>query len=310
MNAQIPSDFPRLPQRDPRGHKGTFGTVSIVGGCCTSDQIMAGAPALTALGSLRSGAGVARVVVPREVSSIVLSVCPSATCIVLPTTDLGQIIVSDACAVLDGAAGSSSCLVIGPGMGSDPAVAILTLRALQQAEIPVVVDADALNALATIPNLHLDLRAPAILTPHPGEFRRLAAALRITADPTSESSRPSAAEQLAQRLGAIVVLKGAGTIVTNGIDTWRCPSGHPALATAGSGDVLAGVIAGLVAQHVRLGPARAGAATPGLALLDAVRIGVLAHGLAAERWAASRQASAGLLASELATELPQVFAGL
>lgn len=304
-----PHNLPKLPPRDPKGHKGTFGTVSIIGGCATHDRVMAGAPALAALGALRAGAGLAKLLIPRAIAGAALTVCPSATCTILPTTDLGQLIPSDCCAVIDAAAGTSACLVIGPGMGNDPAVANLTLRTLQQQDIPVVVDADALNALAAIPDLHLDLRAPAILTPHPGEFRRLASVLRITADPTSEGSRPAAAEQMAQKLGAIVVLKGAGTVVTNGLDTWVCPAGHPALATGGTGDVLAGVIAGLIAQHVRLFPTPGSPASP-LSLLDAVRLAVLAHAQAAERWAQTNKASSGMLASELASQIPAVLAEL
>ncbi len=306
MSQSKPNQLPKLPARDPLGHKGTFGTVSIVGGCSTADRIMAGAPALAALGALRAGCGLARLLVPAAIAPTVLAVCPSATCTPLPTGADGRLAASDCCAILDEAASSSQCLVVGPGMGNDAAVGSLTLRTLQQDRTPVVVDADALNALATIPDLHLDLRAGAILTPHPGEFRRLATALRVSGDPTDAASRPGAAEAMAQRLGAIVVLKGSGTVVTNGHDTWVCPSGHACLATAGSGDVLAGVIAGLVAQHA---PRGRGAGS-GLSLLDCVRLAVLGHAMAGERWASSRHADAGLIATELAAELPSVLGEL
>jgi NAD(P)H-hydrate repair Nnr-like enzyme with NAD(P)H-hydrate dehydratase domain len=112
----------------------------------------------------------------------------------------------------------------------------------------VVVDADALNAMARIPDLARDLKASCVLTPHPGEFRRLADALNLDADPVAPSRRTAAAEALAQRVGCIVVLKGAGTVVSNGHDTWTCDAGHPCLATAGTGDVLAGLLGGLLAQ--------------------------------------------------------------
>lgn len=305
MTPRTPHGLPPLPPRDPRGHKGTFGTVSIIGGCSTTDHVMAGAPALAALASLRAGAGLARLCIPREIVPIALTLCPSATCAILPTSPEGRVIPSDACAVLDAAIDASACVVIGPGMGSDPAVGALTLRALQQSDVPVVVDADAINALATIPDLHLDHRAPAILTPHPGEFRRLATVLRISADPTRDDSRAAAAEEMARKMGVIVVLKGAGTVVTNGLDTWTCPSGHHALATAGTGDVLAGLIAGLVAQHVHMPPRASG-----LTLLDAACLGVLAHARAGERWVQRHHASSGLLAAELAEELPAVLAEL
>lgn len=306
LGMSSPVDIPRLPARDPRGHKGTFGTVSVVGGCATADHVMAGAPALAALGALRSGCGLARLLIPASIAPAALSVCPSATCVPLPVDARGGLIPSDCCAVLDVAAAQSACVVVGPGMGPDPAVANLTLRLLQQDQTPVVIDADAINALATIPDLHLDFRAPAILTPHPGEFRRLAAVLRIALDPTDDATRPEAALAMARRLGAIVVLKGAGTIVSDGLTTWKCPAGHPCLATAGSGDVLAGVIAGLAAQHASVGATRAGA----LSLLDCVRIAVLVHARAGERWASTRHAEAGLLATELASELPGVLGEL
>src|SRR5262249_28502981 len=149
------------------------------------------------------------------------------------------------------------------------------LRAVQQQECPVVVDADALNALAEIPELFRDFHARAILTPHPGEFRRLAAVFKITHDPTRDDSRPAAAESLAQKLGCILVLKGAGTIVSDGHRTWRCPAGHPCLATAGTGDVLSGIVAGLTAQFAP----RAGhpaSSSGSLDLFDTARVAVLA----------------------------------
>jgi ADP-dependent NAD(P)H-hydrate dehydratase len=275
-----PADLPLLPARDTRGHKGTFGTVSIVGGCATADHIMAGAPALAALGALRSGCGLAKLLIPAAVAPAALSVCPSATCVPLPVDGRGALIPSNCCPVLDAAAAQSGCVVVGPGMGPDAAVANLTLRLLQQDRTTVVIDADAINALAAVPDLHLDLRAAAVLTPHPGEFRRLASVLRITQDPTNDASRPDAAAAMARKLGAIVVLKGAGTIVSDGLETWRCPTGHSCLATAGSGDVLAGVIAGMIAQHGSHHGRAGGERASRLSILDATRLAVFAHGMA------------------------------
>jgi NAD(P)H-hydrate epimerase len=166
--------------------------------------------------------------------------------------------------------------------------------------VPLVIDADAINALAGLPDFGRDLRAQAVFTPHPGEYRRLAETLGLDADPARAESRPAAAEALARRLGCVVVLKGAGTVVSDGLDTWTNASGNVALATAGTGDVLTGVIAGLVAQYGGAG---------GLSLYDCARLGVRAHGLAADRWSADH-GDTGLLAEELLDELPHVMAEL
>ncbi|MFG0258899.1 MAG: NAD(P)H-hydrate dehydratase [Phycisphaerales bacterium JB041] len=317
---------PRLPRRASGGHKGTFGTVAVVGGCAAPAESaggphMAGAPALAALGALRSGAGLARLVCPASVLPTAIGLAPSATGIVLPTDSRGVIVAHEAAAVLDGLFADSDAVVIGPGLGgvggpAATAVEAVSLRAVQQEEVPVVVDADSLNALARIPELSREFRAAAVLTPHPGELRRLGAALKITHDPTDAAQRPLAAESLAQRLGCVVVLKGEGTLLRDWQRTWVCAHGHACLATAGTGDVLAGVIAGLVAQWVRLpdpmlaklpeAARRALQADRGgsLDLFDAARAGVLVHALAGERWAATHEAAAGLLAAELAALVP------
>lgn len=307
-------DLPRLPPRDPSGHKGTFGTVAVVGGCCTGGKAMLGAPALAALGALRAGAGLAKLVMPEPILPAALSICPSATGIVLPVGSEGCLLAGEAPGVLDRVVGDAHALVIGPGLGDDPAAKALCLRAVQQESIPVIVDADAINALASVPELFRDFRARAVLTPHPGEFRRLAVGLGISLDPTVPGSRPGAAEALAQRLGCIVVLKGAGTIVSDGHRTWTCQRGHACLGTAGTGDVLGGVIAALASQFSRdgdtggPGPSRAGGPLPGrLSLFDAARVGVQAHAVAGELWARRHASQAGLLASELAELIPETL---
>ncbi len=289
--------LPKLPARPASGHKGTFGTVAVVGGSCAGDGRMIGAPALTALGALRAGAGLARLVMPEPVLAAGMALAPSTTGIALRVAGNGDLIAHEAAEVLDRIMSQSTCLAIGPGLGIGEGSRAASLRAVQQEDIPVVVDADALNNLAEIPELQRDFRAAAVITPHPGEFKRLAGALRIKHDPTDERSRPLGAEALAQRLGCIVVLKGAGTVVSNGIDTWVCRRGHACLGTAGTGDVLCGVIAGIIAQHAH-------GVRPALSLFDAARLGVQAHAIAGERWAMSRGVSAGMLAMELLDEVP------
>ncbi|GJQ30263.1 MAG: hypothetical protein HBSAPP03_21470 [Phycisphaerae bacterium] len=293
--------LPTLPPRAPAGHKGTFGRVAVVGGCCAGPVRMIGAPALAALGALRAGAGLVRLVAPAPILNDAIGLCPSATGLALPTLPDGVIHLPDAVPIFDAALHGADAVIIGPGMGEFPAVAALTLRAIQHTECPVVIDADALNALAATPDLFRDFRARAVLTPHPGEYRRLATALRIHADPTNTATRPTAAELLAQRLGCIVVLKGAGSIVSDGHTTWRCDHANPCLATAGTGDVLAGVLAGLLAAHGRSGTPR---------LFDLVRLAVEAHARAARAWADAHHTESGMVAVELAELIPPALESL
>jgi NAD(P)H-hydrate epimerase len=307
MPDQVP--LPPLPRRDPKGHKGTFGTVVVIGGCAGLERHMVGAPALTATAALRAGAGLARLVMPAPVLDAGITICPSATGVPIPVDSVGAIVAHEAARVLDEQVAQCQCLVVGPGMGSGEGVRAVTLRALQQEDVPVVVDADGLNALAEIPELVRDLRAGAVLTPHPGEYRRLADALNLRDDPAAPGSRERAAAALAQRLGCIVVLKGSGTVVSDGQRAWVNDTGGPELATGGTGDVLSGVIAGLAAQFVSTArPPLPRPASRPLGLFEAACIAVRAHGLAGESWAQSRKAGAGLLAMELAEELPRVLA--
>jgi ADP-dependent NAD(P)H-hydrate dehydratase len=304
--------LPPLPPRPASGHKGTFGTVVIVGGCSRQGKRMVGAPALVALGALRAGAGLARIIAPAPIMNAAISICPSATGIPVPVEGDGGMAAHEVSRLIDEQAASAQCLVVGPGLGDGPGAERAALRAAQHGDIPVVIDADAINRLAEVPELHRDFRAAAILTPHPGEYRRLAESLSIDADPTHAKTRPSAAQELAQRLGCIVVLKGEGTVVSDGQRTWLNPSGGPMLATAGTGDVLAGVIAGLIAQFVAPAPHPKLPRPPGrpLDLFDAARLAVHAHGLAGERWSQARHAEAGLLATELADLIPESLQSL
>ncbi len=308
----IDPTLPPLPERDPRGHKGVFGTVAVYGGCAGGETRMIGAPALAAQGALRAGVGLVKLAVPGPIVEAALTITPSATGEPVETITGGDIEPHAAACAIDACLAACDCLVVGPGMGTSDGAHAAALRAVQQEAVPVVVDADAINCLAHIAELHHDFHAAAVLTPHPGEYRRLAESLSIDADPVSKPSRPAACERLAQRLGCVVVLKGAGTVVSDGHQTWTNTSGSAVLATAGTGDVLAGVIAGLVAQFVSPpmpGVTSAISQQPGkpLGLYDAARIGVWAHGFAAELWCERHGASAGLLASELASMIPEAL---
>ncbi len=308
--------LPRLPRRAAAAHKGTSGTVAVVGGTCAGGVRMVGAPALSSLAALRAGAGLVRLVMPRPILTAGLVQCPGATGIELPCGDDGLIAPHDAAEVLDSVIDACTCVAIGPGLGTTPGASAAVLRVIQQDRKPIVVDADAINLLAMTPSFAKDFHAAAVLTPHPGEFKRLVASMGMQGDLGLAASRERACEQLAQRLGRVVVLKGAGTVVSDGLRTWTCSAGHPCLATAGTGDVLTGVIAAVIAQYMmqtdqqmlraRFPQLPPDASHP-LDLFDAARIGVQAHARAGELWAARSGAESGLLATELADLVPMAL---
>lgn len=292
--------LPPLPPRDPAGHKGTFGTVCVVGGHAAHPVTMLGSVVLASLGALRAGAALCIAAAPEPLVPAILAANPSATGLPLPVDAEGRVVPHAAAEALDRHAARASAFVLGPGLGTGFPEEQVTIRLLSVDDgRPVVVDADAINCLASTPSFDLDLRAPMVLTPHPGEFARIAAALRIDADPVDPAARPRAAARLAQRLGCVVVLKGHGTVVSDGARTWTCTRGNDALAVGGSGDVLAGVIGGLLAAHGRsLGP------------YDCARLAVEAHAIAGELWAARAGGTAGMLAAELAAEIPAALGAM
>ena len=292
--------LPQLPPRAPEGHKGTFGAVLVIGGHA-ANPVMLGGPALAARAALRSGCGLCTLAMPAPLLASALAVASSATGCALPVQPDGSLDPSGCAEAVDPPLARADAVVIGPGMGAGFPVQQLVLRVAGAAAVPVVIDADGLNALAASQAFALDLRAPIALTPHPGEFARLAQALELDLDPVDPASRPHAAATLAARLGCVVVLKGAHTVVSDGIRVWTCAAVEPALATGGSGDALGGVLAGLAAQFVR-----ADAAQP-MPLFDAACLAVQLHADSAARWAAVH-GHAGMLAQEIADGIPDAMA--
>lgn len=302
-----------LPARDARGHKGTFGTVVVVGGCAmglgahpsagdTGARVMLGGPVLCARAALRMGCGLVDLALPAPLVAGALAALESATAHALPVDASGELDASGSASVLDPVLSRASALAIGPGLGGGHAVSQVVVRLLARDTVPAVVDADALNALAATPRFDLDFRAPSILTPHPGEYGRLAAALGLQALPEDPdpAALHSAASALAQRIGAVVILKGSRTTVSDGMHTWSSEAGSPALATGGSGDVLTGACASLLAQF---GP---GSRSRALSMFDCARWAVSVHGMAARAWAASH-GDAGMLAHELCDSIPKAL---
>lgn len=256
-----------LPPRAHNVHKGDFGHVLVVGGA----PGMAGAARLAGEAALRCGAGRVTLATHPEHAAAIATARPELMC---HAVDGGQ--------ALRDLLSRADVVAAGPGLGQGKWGRALW-ETLLAAETPLVLDADGLNLLAAAPRQRGDW----VLTPHPGEAARLlgCASGEIQAD------RPAAAQALAGRFGAVVVLKGAGSLVAApGGELAVCDRGGPGLATAGSGDVLTGVIAALRAQ--------------GLAAFEAAAAGVLIHALAGER-AAGRQPR-GLLAGDLMSHLRQV----
>lgn len=281
------TNLPEPPARPDEGHKGTFGTVIVVGGCPT----MIGAAALAATAAFRSGVGLVKLATLREIVPFAIAIQPSMTGLALATTARDEVVRA-----LDAAeAGGRAVLAVGPGMADAwPTDTVIALIDGSVAARAVVLDADGLNLLAR----HGRPRSgdvPLVLTPHPGEYRRLASSVGIDADPIEPDRRPDAAARLAQVHRAVVVLKGRHTIVSDGRRCYTNPTCNPALAVGGTGDVLTGAIAALIAQ--------------GLDAFDAAVLGVHAHGLAADQWA-EEHGKSGLLAMDLAHRLPDALQSL
>lgn len=306
----VSSRLPALPLRADDSHKGTHGAVLVVGGFDANHVVMLGAPALAAMAALRAGCGLSYLAMPGSIVAQAIGIIPSAIGIALTQTPDGRIDSLEAVASLDDVSERVRCVAIGPGWGTDYAQQQILIHIISNYDIPLVIDADGLNCLARLPDFAGDLNAPTILTPHPGEFVRLArtVGMKSTGDIAQDSdARREACMELAQRLGCVVVLKGAGTVVSDGLESWTCSVVNSALATAGTGDVLTGIIASLASQFFKphMGPV-----TPeqqgGLSLFDVACWGVQIHGRAADRWSLTR-GHAGLLAAELAEAVPDVL---
>ncbi|HKH47301.1 MAG TPA: NAD(P)H-hydrate dehydratase [Thermoanaerobaculia bacterium] len=280
-----------LPPRERSGHKGSYGHALLVAGAPGK----AGAAILSARGAVRAGAGLVTIGVPEPILQTVDLGSIESMTLGLPAGSSGLISAEAVERVLDAARGKA-VLALGPGLGQEPETAEAIRRIVREAPLPVVADADAVNAFAGRAG---DLKARSdatVLTPHPGELSRL---LGIQ---TSEiqDDRVAAARRAAAETGAIVVLKGSLTLIAapDG-DVWINPTGNPGMATGGSGDVLTGLVAGLIAQREAFA----------LDVIDAVKLAVCLHGLAGDL-AAARMGEQALAAGDLLDFLPAAFAEL
>jgi ADP-dependent NAD(P)H-hydrate dehydratase len=279
--------IPTLAPRQSGANKGDYGTVLALGG----GRGLAGAIALAAAGALRSGAGRVAIACPFEVQPTVAQFEPSYMAYPLADDGTGHIDFPTCGHELAGLLESATVLAVGPGLGRTEKTAALMRWVLECVTIPTVIDADGLNNLEGQVGLLETVHRPIILTPHPKEFSRLTGETveAIQAD------REGHAARLAVKSGAIVVLKGTGTVVTDGTRVYVNKTGNPGMATGGSGDVLGGVIAALIGQ--KLPP------------FEAAVLGVYAHGLAGDI-AKDQNGEVGMIAGDIVDSLADAFVHL
>jgi len=285
-----------LPERPARGHKGSFGKVLAIAGSLD----YAGAALLVCRAAGRAGAGLVTLAVPESLQPLFAAKVVEATTMALPEDDVEEIDPEPAFArILDH---EHDAIVLGPGLRPGLATAelvrmLLAAREDEPNSAPMVLDAEALRSMATLGEWWSGSLRPCVLTPHTGEFERLRAGAGVEAGSdgdlsSDDEARRTAALAAAQAWGQVVVLKGAKTVIAEPDGTATvAPFENPALATGGTGDVLSGVIGGLLAQGMAPGPA--------------ARLGVFLHGTAGDI-VRDRLGDAGMLASDLPDSIPLV----
>jgi len=271
-------------KRRKDAHKGDFGRVLVVGG----SRDMPGAPALAASAALRAGAGLVKVACPPAIQQTVVGLCPCATSVALPQTQSG-LISRAAASRIEELALAADVVAVGPGLGTSPGGTALVSALLAVKDLPLLIDADGLNNLASRKSWWKSCRADLVLTPHPGEMRRLIDGAGLALDP---ADKKDCCVRFAEHVGQVVVLKGAGTVVSDARRLYVNNTGNPGMATGGSGDVLTGIIAALIGQ--------------GLDPFDAATMGVHLHGLAGDL-AARVIGQVSLIATDLIEFLPEAI---
>jgi NAD(P)H-hydrate epimerase len=273
--------LPRLPPRRPDSHKGSFGHALLIGG----SRGMAGSISLSGMATQRSGAGLVTIATPEPCQATVAAYEPSYMTVAMPADAEGRL---DAAALdpLRELISNATVVALGPGLKQSPALAELIATLYREITLPMVVDADGLNALAARRFALAQHAGPRVLTPHPGEFKRLMGEAAVPAD------RTAAARSLADQANVVVVLKGHGTVIADRTRTAINSTGNPGMATGGTGDVLTGIVSGMLCQ--------------GLDAFEAAQLGVYLHGLAGDL-AAESLGQVSLIASDLIQFLPAAF---
>jgi NAD(P)H-hydrate epimerase len=289
MKASRVKDVPRLPARRADGHKGEYGHVLVVGG----SRGMIGAVAMATHAALRGGAGLASFAAPETVQLSIAGLCPCATSLPLACDSHGELAPPSVRQMLHEI--EYDVLAVGPGMGKGPGQRNLVQAALAQGE-PLVIDADGLNNLASIENWAEARQCPMILTPHPGEFGRLVNRTTKEVQMDREGLALATVRQWIAESPVdkpiVLVLKGHGTVVTDGQRLYVNTTGNPGMATGGTGDVLTGLTAAIVGQ--------------GLQPFDAAVLAAYVHGLAGDL-AAKKFGQVSMIASDLLDFIPQAM---
>jgi ADP-dependent NAD(P)H-hydrate dehydratase len=278
------TSLPSLPERPTDGHKGTFGRVLIIAG----SRGMSGAACLCGKAALRGGSGLVFVATPHSTQPIVAGYEPSYLTIPLAEDETGRIDAAVLATLLEHSQGMDA-IALGPGLGQSTGLKLLVHELYRSLEQPMVVDADALNLLAKSPTGLGEHGGPRVLTPHVGEFARLTG-LSIG---EIQADRQQIAGRFAAQHNVILLLKGPGTLITDGAQFALNTTGNSGMGTGGTGDVLTGLIASLLGQ--------------GMAPFEAAHLGAFVHGAAGDR-AAVIHTERSLIASDLLDYLPSAWA--
>jgi len=273
-----------LPKRKPDTHKGTYGHLAVIAG----SRGKGGAAALSSISALRAGTGLVTLALPKCLNVSFEAGIPEVMTLPLPDTKEGTIDKSALNTLINFLEGKSAVL-IGPGITTNPSTSSLIKNLVKKISCPMLIDADGLNIIADKIELLKDKPFPVIVTPHPGEMARML----NTTSKEIQTNRIEASRKLSAEYGIYVILKGARTIVaTPEGEVYINPTGNPGMATAGTGDVLSGIIVGFMAQ--------------GLSARDSSILGVYLHGLAGDI-AAEKLSQTALIASDLIKTFPEAI---
>ncbi len=272
-----------LPKRPPEFHKGDAGRILVIAGSAG----MTGAGGMASLACIRSGSGAVLWAIPKSLNTIAETLCLEVMSLPIPETNSGAPSM-EAREILVEAARENDCVILGPGLPVAGDTGELMRLLIPEIYPPLILDGGAFSAMGADMMIIRKRQSPTIITPHPGEMARITGK---TIDDI-QKKRQDFATKYAKLSGAVVALKGNGSIVTDGKEVYVNSTGNPGMATPGSGDVLTGVIAALVGQ--------------GMSPLEATKLGVYLHGLAGDL-AAKEKGQHGVIATDMIDKLPDAF---
>ena len=291
LEPSLPPDLPRLPPRRRDSSKYDYGRVVVVAG----SRGMAGAAALASMAALRSGAGLVEAVVPESIQATVAGFDPCVMTCGLPEDQAGRFAAAALPQIQERIAGADA-VAVGPGLGRSEATATIVTELWNALPIPAVFDADALWALSQLgPQAFADHAGPRVLTPHAGELQRLLGEEPSRGTAADRERLEQAAIALARDTGCVLVFKGADSLITDGTRQAHNETGNPGMATAGTGDVLTGMITALLGQ--------------GLGPFEAARLGAWVHGAAGDV-ASQTRSVVSVTAQDVGNGLVSIYAGL